>query len=91
MTFFYNKENIEVLYQCARAKMEMAGFHGAVKFGLATGEKDRSAIIARKAQAKIDLYGYVIDSYRLQMEEQYTLNHVILIWGHCTQERLKFQ
>mmetsp|Transcript_24419 Transcript_24419/g.52652 ORF Transcript_24419/g.52652 Transcript_24419/m.52652 type:complete len:639 (-) Transcript_24419:1115-3031(-) len=66
-----NEHNTKALFRRARARMEMSDFRGATKDGMASGSREGEKL-AVKAQSKIKLYGQIIDSYRLRMEDAYT-------------------
>ena len=72
-----DKTNAKAMYRRARARMEMCNFKGAMEDGIRSGT-DEGDTLANKAQVTRELYGRIIDSYRLRIEDQYTTNGDVL-------------
>lgn len=65
--------NVKASFRRARARMELGDLRGAINDITASNNSNEGRKLEQKVRSKLQLYGKIIDSYRLRMEDEYTL------------------
>ena len=63
-----DEHNVKAYFRRGCARLELSDLRGAIKDFTASSRK-----LEQKAMSKLQMYGRIIDSYRLRMEDEYTL------------------
>ncbi|KAL7543198.1 hypothetical protein ACHAWF_007339, partial [Thalassiosira exigua] len=66
----HDPTNVKAAHRKARAKLESGELRGAIDDGDASGARE-GEVLATEARSKLRLYGSIVDSYRLRVEETY--------------------